>query len=425
MLNTSLTARSLFSVSRLNEIARKTCLVTRNSRKFSPGNFLLTLLKSVCSGKASFNQLAMSLSGPATPAMCKQAVHKRINKFAVAFLLQVISDLITNHSTSTLDEFSRSGFKRILVEDSTTLRLPKANAEIFPAHGNANGSTAGVKCDLCYDLLSQQPISFDLHRATEQDRTIGKETLALARKDDLFMRDMGYFDLAEFAYLEGVGAFWFTRLPLTVNLVSGMGYSLEKLLGNTSGNEIDIEVVVGKARHKCRLVAVRADRETAEKRRRDRRKKARELGKSATRAALARDGWHLMLTNLPADRISVATLAGLYRSRWAVEIQFRAWKQSVHIAAALNRKSNKWHIEALVCGSMIVALMGLKQMAIYARQVGLAVLSPEKIMDWVVDDISRHADPEKLTAVPPDLDHIRRDACRRKSTVIQGIAALS
>ncbi len=74
---------------------------------------------------------------------------------------------------------------------------------------------------------------------------------------------------------------------------------------------------------------------------------------------------------------------------------------------------------------MIVALMGLKQMAIYARQVGLAVLSPEKIMDWIVDDISRHADPEKLTAVPPDLDHIRRDACRRKSTVIQGIAALS
>ena len=97
----------------------------------------------------------------------------------------------------------------------------------------------------------------------------------------------------------------------------------------------------------------------------------------------------------------------------------------MHTAAALNRKSNQWHIEALLCGSIIVALMGLKQMAIYARQVGLAVLSPEKIMDWVVDDISRHADPEKLTAVPPDPDHIRRDACRRKSTVIQGIAALS
>ncbi len=54
-----------------------------------------------------------------------------------------------------------------------------------------------------------------------------------------------------------------------------------------------------------------------------------------------------MLTNLPTERIGVATLAGLYRSRRVVEIQFRAWKQSMHIAAALNRKSNKWHIEAL------------------------------------------------------------------------------
>ena len=367
----------------------------------------------------------MSLGGLATLGMSKQAVHKRFNKFAIAFLLQVISDLLTNHCSDALDEFSRSGFKRILVEDSTTLRLPKANAELFPAHGNSSGSTAGVKCDLCYDLLSQQPIAFDLHRATEQDRTIGKETLALARKDDLLLRDMGYFDLSEFAYLEGIGAFWFTRLPLTVNLVSTSEISLETLLKNALGNQIDMDVFVGEVRHKCRLVAVRADKQTAEKRRRDRRSKAHELGKTASSAALERDGWHLMLTNLPPERISVATLAGLYRSRWAVEIQFRAWKQSVHIATALNRKSSKWHIEALVCGSMIVALIGLKQMAIYARQVGLAILSPEKIMDWITTDILGRKDPEELAADPPELRYVQRDVRTRKSTVIQGIAALS
>jgi len=425
VLTTLLTARSLLSVSRLSEIARKTSLVTRNSRKFCPGNFLLTLLKSVCSGKASFNQLAMSLGGSATLGMSKQAVHKRINKYAVAFLLQVISDLLANHSSGTLEEFSKSGFKRILVEDSSTLRLPKANAELFPAHGNSSGSTAGVKCNLCYDLLSQQPISFSLHRATEQDRTIGKETLALARKFDLILRDMGYFDLSEFLYLEGIGAFWFTRFPLTANLVSASGIPLEMLLKNASGNKIDMKVFVGDVRHKCRLVAVRADQQTTEKRRRDRRKKAQELGKTASSAALERDGWHLMLTNLPAEQISVDTLAALYRSRWAVEIQFRAWKQSLHIAAALNRKSNKWHVEALVCGSMIVALMGLKQMAIYARQVGLAVLSPEKIMDWITTDILLRENPEKLTADPPEVRHIQRDVRARKSTVIQGISALS
>ena len=366
----------------------------------------------------------MALNGSA-PAISRQGVHQRINKFAVAFLIQIISDLLTNHSADVLDEFSHSGFKRILVEDSSTLRLPKANAELFPAHGNASGPTAGVKCDLCYDLLSQEPVKFDLHCATQQDRTIGRDTLALARKNDLLLRDMGYFDLSEFAYLESIGAFWFTRVPLTLNLVSIDEISLEKILGNTRGNRIDMEVFAGEVRHKCRLVAVRADRQTAEKRRRDRHEKARQLGKTASSAALVRDGWHLMLTNIPVERISVATLAGLYRSRWAVEIQFRAWKQSLHIGAALNRKSNKWHIEALVCASMIVALMGLKHMAIFARQVGLAILSPEKIMDWFANDISSHDSIEKLAAAPPDLRHVRRDVRQRESTVIQGIAALS
>ena len=425
MLTTLPTARSPFSISRLEKIARNSQLVVRNSRKFSPAHFLFILLKSVCSGKASFNQLAMSLEKRGLPAMSKQGVHKRINRYAVSFLLGVVKELLTNHSADVLAEFESAGFTRILVEDSSTLRLPKTNAELFPAHGNGSGTTAGVKCNLCYDMLSQNPVSFDLYCATEQDRVIGKETLAQARKGDLVMRDMGYFDLSEFSYLEGVGAYWFTRVPLSVNLVSSSGDTLEACLENASGNEMDCEVVAGKEGHRCRLVAVRADKQTTEKRRRERRAKARELGKNASRAALIRDGWHLMLTNLPTERISVGTLAKLYRARWAIEIQFRAWKQSLQMSSALNRRSNKWHLEALVISAMIVALMGLKQMAIYARKISLEKLSPEKMADWISEDILMQKSIANLLTDPPDLRHVQRDVRLSKSTVNQGLAALS
>lgn len=425
MLTTLPAARSPFSLSRLEEIARTSQLVVRNSRKFSPAHFLFILLKSACSGQASFNQLAMSLEKTGLPAMSKQGVHKRINRRAVAFLLGVVKELLENHSADALVEFERAGFNRILVEDSSTLRLPKSNAELFPAHGNANGTTAGVKCNLCYDMLSQNPVSFELYRATEQDRAIGKETLVHARKGDLIMRDMGYFDLREFTYLESVGAYWLTRLPLTVNLVISSGEALETCLEKASGNEIDREVVVGKLEHRCRLVAVRADKQTAEKRRRERRAKAKELGKTASRAALIRDGWHLMLTNLPTERINVDTLAKLYRARWAIEIQFRAWKQSLQMSAALNRRSNKWHLEALVISAMIVALMGLKQMAVYARKVSLEKLSPEKIADWISGDILTKQSIVHLFTDPPDLRHVQRDTRLRKSAVNQGLRALS
>lgn len=358
-------------------------------------------------------------------SLSKQALHKRINKHAVAFLLQVIKDLLVAPYGGALQEFKDCGFHRILVEDSTTLRLPKANAEIFPAHGNASGDTAGVKCNLCYDLLTQEPVSFELYQATEQDRVIGKESLMHARSGDLILRDMGYFDLSEFAHLESIKAYWFTRMPLTVNLVSTTETTLESLLQEASGNEIDCEIFVGKTRHRCRLVAVRADPQTVEKRRRERKQKARAIGKTAPQAALIRDGWHLMLTNLSEEKITVATLAKLYRSRWAIEIQFRAWKQSTQIGAALNRKSNKWHLEALVCSAMIVALMGLRQMALYARKISLELLSPEKLMDWLTEDILTMNHLTEFAKNPPDLRHVKREKRIRKSTIHQGLTALS
>ena len=336
-------------------------------------------------------------------SISKQAIHKRINKHAVSFLHQVIQDLLVGYSADVLEEFKSCGFNRILVEDSSTLRLPKSNAELFPAHGNTSGPTAGVKCDLCYDLLSQEPVSFELHRGTEQDRVIGKETLIQARKGDLILRDMGYFDLAEFAYLESIEASWFTRMPLSVSLRTCCDKDLGSLLEEAAGDEIDLEVLVGEVGHQCRLVAVRADPQTTEKRRRERHLKARQKGKTAPKAALIRDGWHLMLTNLPKEVITIRVLAELYRSRWAIEIQFRAWKQSTQLATALNRKSNKWHIEVLILGAMIVALMGLKQMAIYARKVSLSKLSPEKLMDWITKDISRQRNIENIATDPPDL----------------------
>jgi len=429
VLKNLLTAHSLFSISRLEEIARNTQFVIRNSQKFSPAVFLLTLLKSVSSGKASFNQLAVVFKEQSVFSISKQAIHKRINKHAIAFLLQVIQDLLSDYSADVLEEFEGSAINRILVEDSSTLRMPKTNAELFPAHGNASGSTAGVKCDLCYDLLSQKPIGFELYQATEQDRVIGKETLTLARKGDLVLRDMGYFDLAEFAYLEGIGACWLTRMPLTTNLVvrnkSGGEISLEKILTDSTGSKIDLEVFVGDVGHRCRLVAVRADQQTTEKRKRERRSKARQKGKTASQAAFIRDGWHVMLTNLPKEQISVSSLAKLYRSRWAIEIQFRAWKQSTCLGAALNRKSNKWHLEALVLSAMIIALMGLKLMAFYARKVGLSKLSPEKLMDWLTQDIMNKQAIENLVGVPPDLRHIQRDMRKRKSPITQGLKALS
>jgi hypothetical protein len=76
---------------RLNDLARKTKFIRRNSAKFSATGYLFSLIRAILTGKASFNQLAMGLKKSEPRSLSKQAVWKRTNKIAVAFMLEALS----------------------------------------------------------------------------------------------------------------------------------------------------------------------------------------------------------------------------------------------------------------------------------------------------------------------------------------------
>ena len=183
----------------LNEIAKETKLVKRNSKKFCPEAFLLSLFQAVTTGQASFSMLADGLGQNRNlQSMAKQSLWERINDDALAFLLKINERLITQSLAPVRRTLENTAIKRIIIEDSTHLVLPKSNADKFPAHGNRYGDTAGVKIDLAYDLLSGSVVTHTLEAATQQDKLIGRETLAEMQKGDLILRDMGYFILDEF-----------------------------------------------------------------------------------------------------------------------------------------------------------------------------------------------------------------------------------
>lgn len=409
----------------LDLIASETELVIRKSRKFTPDGFLQSLLSSVVTGLASFNQIAGDLKDRVDAAMSPQSLHERLTHKSTAFLLATHNALIEQRYAPSRPALEKSHIKRLVVEDASGQVMPKSNAQIFPAHGNHHGPTAGVKIDFAYDLLSGEAISHSLQRATTQDKVIGQELLIEVQKNDLVLRDMGYFVLAEFTAIEARGAWWLTRLPLTTNVSLENGDALEKLLSSSKSNTLDLGVIVGEEGKAARLVAVRASAQITESRRRERRKKAKELGKTASQKSLTRDGWHLMLTNLPATEASVVELAEIYRARWAVEIQFRGWKQSLNLEKALNRKSNKHHMEALVLAGMIAHQLGLKMAQFLTGRIGRALLSYEKLYDLLANLLIKSPSFTQLSAFSPDPRHITRDKRRRKSPVESGLQALT
>ncbi len=425
MSSNSLASRSKPILPDLDQPATQSGLVVRKSSKFSPDGFLATLLSSVITGKASFNQLVINLKSRVGKSMSRQSLHERIGPLSTAFLVFVLCDLMKQRFEPVVRVLGKSAIRRIIIEDASGQVMPKSNSEDFPAHGNHHGPTAGVKVDLAYDLLSNAIISHSLHQATTQDKVIGKDLIAELRKGDLVLRDMGYFSLGEFTVIEDCGAWWLTRLPLTTGVLLEGGRKLEKHLRSAKGNTVDLVVLAGALRKKCRLVAQRAASEVAGSRRRARRATAASNGNQASPDAIIRDGWHLMLTNLNPAQASAAQLTEIYRARWAVEIQFRAWKQSLNLAGALNRKSGDHHIQALVLAAMIAHQLGMRMARVIGDRVGRACLSYEKLYDDLVDHLLQIHGLVTLDEFDPDARHVKRDKRKRKSPIESGILALT
>lgn len=403
---------------KLNSYAKESKLVQRVSKHFSPQAFLLSQLEAVSTGRASLNQLVASIGHEdEILKVSPQALQDRITRTECGvegFLGRCLSHICQWKFLQTRPE-GTSPFGRIIIEDSTFVRFPKGNSEEFPGHGNASGATAGCKVDLAFDLLGGELIRNELHLGTEQDKTIGADLLDELVTNDLVLRDMGYFGVDNFQIIEALNAFWLSRLPLNVDVVTVRGAALEKVLEAHRGNTIDIAVKLTAKAHPARLVAIRASRQEAEKRRRELRADARKKGRSVPRKALIRAGWHLMVTNVPETMQTPAALAATYSQRWLVEMVFRAWKQAGNLSKALNRESSPQHLKGLVLAGMIALAVSLKIGILLARQHPERRYSLEKIFDYI---ISRLVALKKLTDIArfkPDPRHLQGQKRTRNS----------
>jgi len=409
-----LAARSKSLFSKLGSLAGETGLIMRRSRKFSADGFLLGVFKAVLSGKASFNQLAMSMGRSEKKAMSRQAVHKRVDRSAVSFMMGATGQAIRERWGGGVS-IATGKFNRILVEDSSQAKTDKRNAEDFPGHGNGEGKTAGCKIDLAFDLLAGEPILESLHLATRQDREIGRDLVDVVERNDLVLRDMGYFASGEFARIESLNAFWLSRLPVNVKTCDLDGRKLETILRTTKSNQIDRGMILGDARHPARLVAVRATPEVASERRRQRRAQARKLGRQPNQDMLTRDGWHIITTNVGEKLMKTSEIFDLYSVRWQVEIVFRAWKQSGQLVKALARRSNQFHLQALMYGAILLLILTMKTASLLRGEFSEYQLSIENLAHDLAAFILTLVSLDRFANYNPDPRHIQMGKRSRKS----------
>ena len=405
-------SKELFS--QLDALARETKLIVRSSAKFSAAGFVLSLFKAILTGKASFNQIAASLKDTEKKSMSRQGVHGRVDESAVSFMIAATGQALQERWAEQTLICSKI-FNRALVEDSSQAKTHVNNAEDFPGHGNGKGKTAGCKSDLAFDLLTGEPVLQTLHLATEQDRELGKDLVDLVEEDDLVLRDMGYFSVNEFARIAQRGAYWLSRVPVSVKIWDTEGRKLETILRTSKAKQVELEVLVTEAGHRARLLAVRAAPEVARERRRRRKEKARELGKQPSNDMLLRDAWYLLITNIGEDLMGATDLFKLYSVRWQIEITFRAWKQSGQIIKAIGRDSNTFHLQCLIYAAIILLILTMKTASLLRQQHARYPLSIEKLAHDLGSQILTLVSLDHFGDYDPDPRHLQMDKRSRKS----------
>lgn len=371
----ALRSKKLFSG--LESIARKCGLIAHCSAKFTADGFVIALINSVTSGKASFSQLVQALALTGAKPLSRQALWKRVDADAVRFMMTVTRTAAEERWSNEILIASKI-FNRVIMEDSSQIKLPKENHKHFPAHGNGKSKTAGCKFDLAFDLLTGEPVLQSLRLATDQDKELGKDLVDLVRQHDLVLRDMGYFSIGEFSRIEDLKAWWLSRLPANVKAWNLKEVKLEDILCKTKSNRIDLSMHIGDVRHRARLIAVRAVPEVAAQRRRERIEEARKRGKQPGKDTLIRCDWHIIVTNVGPDLMSADKLFKLYSVRWNIEIGFRAWKQSGHLAEALARHSNLFHQQVLMLAGIFLLVLIMKVTRLLQgsrREQGLSIES--------------------------------------------------
>jgi hypothetical protein len=300
--------------------------------KFSASTLVQTLVLGwLAQPDATVEQLSQSAARVGVEAS-PQAIDQRFT-LATANLLQEVLSASMQHLIASdgvaIPLLQR--FTGVRLQDSTTIVLPDALAELWRGCGGTRSehTSAALKCGVQFDLLTGALCGLELADGRASDHRLGVQHASLP-KGSLRLADLGFYDLGVLAALSAQEVYWLSKLVPNALITheSQRGSSLlafVQTLGTVDQWEGWVWVGQGQ-RVRARLLIQRVPQEVADQRRRRIRKAAREKGVSPSAAALALAAWTILMTNIPAEVLTLAQALVVIKVRWQIELLFKLWK---------------------------------------------------------------------------------------------------
>jgi hypothetical protein len=281
-------------------------------------------------GSPSYNDLAARIHTTSGTNPSKQAISKKINPACVLLFQSVLARIIkTKLPKSALEILPSDRIGRVIVQDSTIIRLPNKLFECFSGVANADAIVCNARIQGVYDLLSGTFITFSIDTYSKNDLVAAPELDI--KMGDLILRDRGYFTFAEVKrHLEAKADFIYrfkTRTPF-FDPQTGVAIDLYDLL--EKNGSLDLVVSMDKdCTVKVRLIAVPVSEEQANQRRKKAKKQA---SHTPSQMMLNLMSWAIFITSIPKEDADFNKILQIYGLRWRIEIIFKCWKSHMSFA---------------------------------------------------------------------------------------------
>lgn len=292
------------------------------------------------------------------------ALAQRINSsgaeaFMKACFGLVLKNIVREELTGITDLKNLSGFNRILIEDSTRAELHEKLSPYFKGSGGV-ASKASVKIDYIFDYLSEKIVDIDFYSGNKPDQSLAGRLMCMLEKDDLVIRDLGYFVMNKLQEIEEKWAYYISRWKSNEDVYESpeakkpleLAKFLEK---NMWQGIVDVEVFVGKARHRVRLVACLLSEEAINQRRRKANRSAKRHGTTISKKKSNLLKYCIFITNVPTSVLSVMSIVATYRARWRIELIFKQWKSCLNFH--IFKGYNKERFHCFLYGRLIMILL--------------------------------------------------------------------
>jgi len=391
-----------FDKSVITRIGKRSGFVQRKPKKISAYHFVVGFIISCCIGNYTFSEWAFQIGLLSGKRVSKQGVFDRLHASTTVFAKQLLEEALLQQGVKDFTSSLFKAFGKVLLQDSTTLRLPQILAAMFPGNHSRGVQKAVARIQSILDIKAMKFIEFSLGAFTQNDQSASGSIISLVKKGDLVIRDLGYFSIAVFDKLIKAQAHFLSRLRYGVTITDRQGklILLKDLLKHKHG--VDRWVYIGSEKKVLvRLVMIPVPPlQAAEKIRKAKQDRDARLNHSKEYYQWLR--FNVYITTVDKDVWTASQVYQAYRVRWQIEIIFKSWKTGFNLQHILHEGcTNEHRVRVTIFLMLLFICLFMKQ--IYVRYKTMVEKKANKTISLLKLSLFVNNNLKEIIAMPDKL----------------------